>query len=69
MFAFEGMLIDGKGEQKEKAKNEIEKKKKERNVIVSHLYILYVDLVFLSHNFARERLKTSRKVIYNGVKM
>ena len=28
MFVFEAMLIDGKGEQKEKAKNEIEKKRK-----------------------------------------
>ena len=66
MFVFEAMLIDGKGEQKEKAKNEIEKKG--RNVIVSHLN-MNVDLVFLSHKFARERLKISRKVIYNGVKM
>ena len=66
MFVFEAMSIDGQGEQK----NEIEKKrKKERNSFVSHLYILYVDLVFLSHNFAKERLKTSRKVICIGVKI
>jgi len=32
MFVFEGMLIDGKGEQKETAKNEIEKKKKEMSL-------------------------------------
>ena len=33
MFAFEGMLIDGKGEQKEKAKNEIEKKRKKEMLL------------------------------------
>ena len=32
MFVFEAMLIDGKGEQKEKAKNKIEKKKKEMSL-------------------------------------
>ena len=47
--------------ERKKAKNE-RKKKKERNVIVSRLSFCHTII-------ARERLKTSRKVKYIGVKM
>ena len=43
MFVFEAMLIDGKEEQKEKAKNEIEKKrKKEMSLLVTCTYCMLI---------------------------
>ena len=43
MFVFEAMLIDGKGEQKKKAENEIEKtRKKEMSLWVSCTYCMLV---------------------------
>ena len=51
--------------ERQNVKNEIDKTKERKKCHCKSL----VDLVFLSHNFTRERLETSRKIKYNGVKM